>query len=120
TFNEELHGLLSRPTDEVLDDLKVRGDDWYRVEMNYDPRVALGALKVPALFIFGDQDVITPVDLSIPVIRETLNAAGHTAFSIVTISGADHVLATPSSRGWPAPESLRAIDEWLRKTIGPL
>jgi dienelactone hydrolase len=117
--NEQSGGLLSRPTDELLNDVTVRNRQWYRFEANYDPTIALRGLKVPALFIFGDKDELVPVEPSVAIIRQTLTDAGDRAFSIVVFPGADHVMTVPSVEGSRtfAAGYLDAIEGWLRKNV---
>ena len=117
--NEQSDGLLSRPTKALLDDPAMRGRQWYRSEVNYDPRIALRALSVPALFIFGDRDALVPVEPSVAIIRQTLTDAGHRAFSIVVFPGADHGMFVTAAEGGRtlAPGYLDAIKGWLRTTL---
>jgi len=117
--NEQSGGLLSRPTDELLNDVTVRNRQWYRFEANYDPTIALRGLKVPALFIFGDKDEVVPVEPSVAIIRRTLTDTGHRAFSIVVFPGADHGVFVTSAEGSRtlAPGYLDAIEQWLRNTL---
>jgi pimeloyl-ACP methyl ester carboxylesterase len=112
-------GLFSRPAGALLDDPAIRARTWFRHEVDYDPKVALRALSVPALFIFGGKDQVVPVEPSVAIIRETLTNAGHHAFSIVVFPDADHGLSVTSAdgRGTLAGGYLDAIDEWLRKTL---
>ena len=98
----------------------MRARVWFRLEADYDPTVALRALSVPALFIFGDQDQLVPVARSIEIIRDTLTRAGHRDFEIVVFPGADHGIRIPSagerrrrgtSKGWrPGCERRWAVD----------
>jgi dipeptidyl aminopeptidase/acylaminoacyl peptidase len=117
--NEQSDGLLSRPTKALLDDPALRGRLWYRSEVNYDPRIALRALSVPALFIFGDKDVVVPVEPSVAIIRQTLTDAGHRSFSIVVFPGADHGMFVTAAEGGRTlvPGYLDAIENWLQKTL---
>jgi len=117
--NEQSDGMLSRPTKALLNDPAVRGRQWYRSEVNYDPRIALRALSVPALFIFGDRDALVPVEPSVAIIRQTLTDAGHHAFSIVVFPGADHGLFVTAAEGGRtlAPGYLDTIEKWLRTTL---
>lgn len=84
------------------------------------PRIALRALKVLSLFIFGDKDTLVPVDPSVAIIRGTLTQAGHHAFKIVVFPGADHGIFVSSADGGraPAPGYLDTIEAWLSKTLG--
>jgi len=117
--NEQSGGLLSRPTDELLNDVTVRNRQWYRFEANYDPTIALRGLKVPALFIFGGKDELVPVEPSVAIIRQTLTDAGDRAFSIVVFPGADHVMTVRSAEGGRtlAAGYLSTIEDWLRKNV---
>jgi uncharacterized protein len=117
--NEQSGGLLSRPTDELLNDVTVRNRQWYRFEANYDPTIALRGLKVPALFIFGDKDELVPVEPSAAIIRQTLTDAGDRAFSIVVFPGADHVMRVRSAEGGRtlAPGYLATVEDWLRTNV---
>jgi hypothetical protein len=120
-INQQSRGLFSRPASEVMKDRTLRDQPWYRSEVNYDPRIALRALAVPSLFIFGQKDTLVPVDLSVAILRQTLTYAGHPPFSIVVFPGADHGLSTSSAEGGRslAAGYLDTIADWLRKTLGP-
>ena len=114
-------GLFSRPADALLNDPAIRTGVWFQHEVDYDPTVALRALSVPALFIFGGSDQVVPVERSVAIIRDTLTNAGHHAFSIVVFPDADHGLSVPSvdGRDTLAVGYLDAIDGWLRKNVRP-
>lgn len=117
--DEQAGGLFRRSARDLVNDRKLRADDWYRSELNYDPKIALRALTVPSLFVFGDQDALVPVDLSVSIIRQTMTYAGHPPFSIVVFPGADHTisLAAADGRRTLAPGYLDAISEWLRRML---
>ncbi|HKO04535.1 MAG TPA: alpha/beta fold hydrolase [Candidatus Acidoferrales bacterium] len=92
-------------------------------EMHYDPVPALQALRVPALFLFGDQDWMIPVEKSKEVIRQTLTQSGHPDFTIRTFHNVDHGmnLTTSGAVGDIAPEYLATMRTWLaaRHFIAP-
>jgi pimeloyl-ACP methyl ester carboxylesterase len=117
-LDDQSGGLFGRPTNDLLNDPAVRARVWFRLEADYDPTVALRALSVPALFIFGDQDSLVPAARSVEIIRDTLTRAGHRAFEIVVCPGADHVMRIPSDGGAQAPQYFEAMATWLRKTLG--
>lgn len=112
-------GLFRRPATEILRSTALRERIWFREEANYDPTVALRVLSVPALFIFGADDALVPVERSVSIIRSTLTAAGYRAFSIIVFPGADHAISVSSADGRRALASgyLDAIENWLRKTL---
>ena len=116
--NEQARGLYSRSASDLLSDRALRNQDWYRTELNYDPRIALRALTVPSLFVFGDSDELVPVDLSVSIIRQTMTYPGHPPFSIVRFPGADHVISVAASGGSRtlAPGYLDTVADWLRRT----
>jgi uncharacterized protein len=118
-INEQSDGLFGRSTSDLLNDPTLRERTRFRLEANYDPKVALLALTVPSLFIFGDKDELVPVEQSVTIIRQTLTHPGHPPFSIVVFPGADHVIAVSSPDGGRplAPGYLDTIADWLRKTL---
>lgn len=90
------------------------GMNWYRREMNYNPVLALRALRVPALFLFGGEDHLVPVDESIAVIRRTLAESGHRDFTIQVFPHADHAMyLTGGGAGGMDPDYLDTMRKWL-------
>lgn len=84
-------------------------------EMHYDPVPALQALRVPALFLFGDQDRLIPVQKSVEVIRRVLTQSGHGDFTIRVFPNVDHGmrLTTNGAEGTIDPEYLVTMRTWL-------
>ncbi len=84
-------------------------------EMHYDPVPALQALRVPVLFLFGDQDQLIPVEKSVEVIRQVLRQSGHRDFAIRTFHNADHgmYLTAGPGAGDLDPEYLDTMRSWL-------
>ena len=106
-----------------LDDLsqttKHAGSLWITQEMNYDPVIALRRLKVPILFLFGEDDRLVPVDDSVQIIRDTLTMTHHPDFTIRTFPGADHAMQVrdPDGSRRPAAEYPSAMRDWLRSRV---
>lgn len=84
-------------------------------EMHYDPVPALQALRVPALFLFGDQDQLIPVEKSVEVIRRVLTQSGQRDFTIRVFPNVDHGmhLTTNGAEGTIDPEYLATMRTWL-------
>jgi dienelactone hydrolase len=84
-------------------------------EMHYDPVPALQVLRVPALFLFGDQDQLIPVEKSVEVIRQVLTQSGHRDFTIRVFPNVDHSmrLTTNGAEGTLDPEYLATMRTWL-------
>ncbi|HKM91478.1 MAG TPA: alpha/beta hydrolase [Candidatus Acidoferrales bacterium] len=84
-------------------------------EMHYDPVPALQALRVPALFLFGAQDQLIPVEKSKEVIQRVLQQSGHPDFTIRTFRDADHgmYLTVGGRHGGLDPEYLDTMHTWL-------
>jgi dienelactone hydrolase len=116
---EQADGLFHQPASTILNDPALRERTWFRSEADYDPTIALRALTVPALFVFGDQDALVPVARSVTTIRETLTAANHRAFEIVVFPGADHGIRVRAGDGGRAFASgyLDTMERWLRQTL---
>ena len=82
--------------------------------MTYDPLPALRALRVPALFLFGAEDRLIPVEKSVSVIREVLTQS-HADFTIQVFDGDDHGMF--GSNGALDPRYLDTIRKWLTERV---
>lgn len=93
-----------------------RSLSWYKDEAIYDPVPALRALRVPALFLFGDKDRLIPVEESVAVIRRVREEDGHHDFTIREFPNDDHgmYLVSGPEDGAIDPEYLKTMREWLR------
>jgi pimeloyl-ACP methyl ester carboxylesterase len=119
-LQQQEDGLFKRSVPEIMDDAALRRRQWFRQEMNYDPATALRKLTVPALFIYGDQDTITPVTPSVDVLGHTTAERPGSNISIEMIPGADHGMrsAQPDGLRIIAPAYLEAMSRWLKRTLG--
>jgi len=82
----------------------------FRREMTYDPVPALRALRVPALFLFGAEDRLIPVEKSVSVIREVISE-NHADFKIRVFDHDDHGMHDAS--GAVDARYLDAMQKWL-------
>lgn len=118
---DDLFGRLETPSELSKPNL-VR----FKQEMTYDPIPALQALRVPALFLFGDEDRLVNVDETVPIIRRVLAQSGDRDFTIRIFQHVDHgmrltVNANPDPAngnvapevGDVAPEYLSTMQSWL-------
>lgn len=115
---DDSFGTLPRP-DELSKPVG-RSLLWFNQEMNYDPVVALRALRVPALFLFGDRDQLIPVQESVNVLQRVLGEDSHHDFTIREFANDDHEmrLDVGEKRGEIDPDYLRTMREWLvRKAV---
>jgi pimeloyl-ACP methyl ester carboxylesterase len=87
----------------------------FRREMTYDPLPALRALRVPALFLFGADDRLIPVEKSVTVIRDVLTQSGHKDFTTQVFDHDDHGMYDAS--GSLDPRYLDAMRKWLAARI---
>lgn len=88
---------------------------WFKHEAIYDPVPALRALRVPALFLFGDKDRLIPVEESVAIIKRVQAQDPHHDFTIREFPNDDHGMHLVSSDGdGPIdPEYLKTMREWL-------
>lgn len=110
---DDSFGTLPIPAE--LSKQPAHSTQWFKQEAVYDPVPALRALKVPALFLFGDKDQLIPVEESVAVIRRVLAEDGHHDFTIREFPNDDHGmrLTTGESYGEVDPEYLKTIRAWL-------
>jgi pimeloyl-ACP methyl ester carboxylesterase len=92
---------------------------WFKQEAVYDPVPALRALRVPALFLFGDRDQLIPVDESVAVIQRVLAEDQHRDFTIRVFPNVDHrmQLATGDAMGSIDPQYLKTMHDWLSTRV---
>jgi uncharacterized protein len=103
------------PTPAELSKPVGRSAIWFKQEAVYDPVPALRALRVPALFLFGDHDQLIPVDESVVVIQRVLAEDKHRDFTIWVVPNVDHEmrLLTSEATGAIDPEYLKTMRDWL-------
>jgi pimeloyl-ACP methyl ester carboxylesterase len=92
---------------------------WFQHEMVYDPVPTLRALKVPALFLFGDEDRVTPVEESVAIIRRVQAENNNRDFMIKVFPHADHGMSIATSAGDRSidPGYLETMQQWLRSRV---
>ena len=92
---------------------------WFKQEAVYDPVPALRALRVPALFLFGDKDQLIPVDESVAVIQRVVAEDKHRDFTICVFPNVDHemLLLTSAAMGAIDPEYLKTMRDWLSTRV---
>lgn len=103
------------PTPAELNKPVGRSAIWFKQEAVYDPVTALRALRVPALFLFGDRDQLIPVDESVAVIQRVLAEDKRRDFTIRVFANVDHQmrLVGGNARGAIDPDYLKTMRDWL-------
>lgn len=88
---------------------------WFQHEAIYDPVPALQALRVPALFLFGDKDRLIPVPESVAIIRRVQTEDQRHDFTIREFPNDDHgmYLTTNDGNGGVDPKYLKTMRDWL-------
>ena len=83
--------------------------------LDHDPRPALERLTCPLLAIFGDEDLVTPVEESIAVFRAA-RAGRPGDLDVVTLPGADHRLQSGEP---PAlhPAYAATLGDWIIRHV---
>ena len=101
---------------------------WFRQFIDYDPEPVLEKLQCPVLALSGDRDLQVDSTENVPLLREASDASENKDFTVVEISGVNHLFQTAQS-GSPAlygaieqtiaPEVLTAIGNWVVKHSSP-
>jgi pimeloyl-ACP methyl ester carboxylesterase len=111
--HDDLFGSLPTPAEvNKPDNPSLR---WFKREMNYDPVPTLRALRVPALFLFGGEDRMIPVEKSVAVIRKVLAESGNRDITVHVFPHADHVMFVTAGEGAGDvdPEYFSTMRAWL-------
>ena len=87
--------------------------------MTYDPLPALRALRVPALFLFGADDRLIPVEKSMAILNDVLTRSGHPDFTIRVFDHDDHGMRLTAGDGSGSvdPRYLDTMQRWLSERI---
>jgi pimeloyl-ACP methyl ester carboxylesterase len=118
-LQQQADGVFARSAAEILQDESLSLRQWFESEMNYDPTVPLRQLRVPALFLYGDKDEITPVPESVSVIQKVQAARADRRITVEVFPGANHAMYVEEADG--RRELSRAyldrMASWLRETL---
>ena len=118
-LRRQADGVFARSPSEILEDESLSLRQWFESEMNYDPTVALRQLAVPALFLYGDQDEITPVPASVNAIRAILAGRADRRVTVDVLPGADHAMYVEQSDGVELSRAyLDRMISWLGGITG--
>jgi hypothetical protein len=102
------------PTPAELSKPLGRSTIWFKREAVYDSVPALRALRVPALFLFGNHNQLIPVDESVAVIQRVLAEDKHRDFTIWVFPNVDHEMRLVTSEaGAIDPEYPKTMRDWL-------
>ncbi len=94
----------------------------FRSVAMHDPTESLERLKVPVLALFGAKDIQVPAEANAKALRELLEAAEHTDFTIEIVEGANHLFQTAETGGVDEyarlketlkPEVLERVTQWI-------
>jgi dipeptidyl aminopeptidase/acylaminoacyl peptidase len=95
----------------------------WKLQMAYDPMLALEKVKCPVLAVFGELDTLTPVAETTANYRKGLRKAGNKDITIKVFPNADHALLVwPKPDGqvhWPALAAgyLDAMTNWIKQHV---
>ena len=107
---DDLFGTLETP-----EQLRTSIHRWFQQEAVYDPTVALRNLRVPSLFLFGEDDHTIPVADSVRIIRQTLTQSGTRDFTLRVFPKTDHVMLVQQADGGRtrSADYLKTMSDWL-------
>lgn len=85
-------------------------------KLSYEPETWLAQVRCPVLAIFGEADLLLPVDISVAVYQRALAEAGNQDVTIKVFADAGHLITVPPNEE-PAPGYLEIITEWLLRRV---
>lgn len=90
-------------------------------ELDYDPVPALESVTCPMLAIWGDKDVVVPVEKSVTVFDEALKRAGNEDYTLRVFPNLDHGLQPPPAERRSDDEFdtrfLETIADWILERV---
>jgi pimeloyl-ACP methyl ester carboxylesterase len=131
---DELIAKMSEKEKKEQEQLKKMGEaqmtmvftPWFRFFLTYDPRPALGKLKVPVLAIIGDKDLQVPSKENIKAITDALREGGNKDFTVKELPNLNHLFQTCKTGAISeynrieetfAPAALDLISDWILQRV---
>jgi pimeloyl-ACP methyl ester carboxylesterase len=136
-MQEQLYAIVKSETDLELMRTRIRalaGDGpadvltspWFRFFLTYDPAKALGAVKVPALALNGEQDLQVPFKENLAAIQAAFASGGNRDVTVRSFPALNHLFQT-SKTGHPmeygaieetfAPAVLDVVSAWILERV---
>lgn len=116
-------GLSENRTGQLIQQLS---SPWFKHFLSYDPRPALGRVKVPLLSIIGEKDLQVPPTENTDAIKAALASTGHPNNDYKILPGLNHLFQTAQT-GSPseyatieetfAPGALSIISDWIANQV---
>ena len=99
---------------------------WFMSVVEYDPRPAIAALRVPVMALFGELDTLVRADVNATATSEAIASSEIPGYAIATVFGANHqfqkaITGSPDEYGLLrpefVPEFLDFLLPWLTEQI---
>ncbi|MGH9907623.1 MAG: alpha/beta hydrolase [Pyrinomonadaceae bacterium] len=91
--------------------------------LDFDPALSWGRIRVPVLAFFGERDNVVPVQQSVERIDRALKQARNADVTIKVYPGADHIIKLKPGAGsqwdWPrpAPGYIDMMTDWTLRRV---
>jgi pimeloyl-ACP methyl ester carboxylesterase len=83
----------------------------------YDPVSVLEQITCPTLVLYGEFDVLTPVERSVPLVEAAFAKSGNANLTITVFPGATHRIMVGNPPTF-APGYLETMSSWIRQQVG--
>ena len=99
---------------------------WYRFFLTYDPSVVLRKLTMPVLALNGDHDWIALSSIALPIIDQSLKAAGNKNYTVLEMKNLNHWFQTCKTGALAeygivqetmSPVALKTIAQWIKTRV---
>ncbi len=110
----------------VSQDLEVWQSPWFMSVVEYDPRPAIAALRVPVMALFGELDTLVRADVNATAASDAISESDVPGYAIATVFGANHqfqkaITGSPDEydrlRPEFVPEFLDFLLPWLTEQV---
>jgi hypothetical protein len=119
------------PSDLEGDGLRANTESLIEIELqipdpqdfDVDPKPILEQVHCPVLAVWGDADILVPVDKSVAVFEQSLKKAGNSDVTLTVLPKASHGLMVPTSKPTAsmidrfAPDLFDTITDWLLERV---
>lgn len=128
TYLAQIHPSYKKVIEKYYGDvdaqIRLFNATWFRYFLTYEPEKTLQQIKIPVLALNGDLDMLVEAKQNLSAIRNALQAAKNSDYTLITLKGVNHgmqncqidkVSECSEIEETIAPDVLRAVSEWILK-----
>lgn len=115
------HGMEEKDINDTLIDQLLDGfkTPWYQYFFSATPGDLISELKVPVLFMYGEEDMNVNLKTNLPPLLNAIKKNGNKNMTLIVLPGLDHFFEEEKDEVWNLSENfLKSLSFWLNDLNG--